>query len=50
MSGSEPLTPAVFERLAQSYALRIESGEIEIDSVPAIPPTLRPRVEYLLSE
>ena len=50
MSGEEPLTPAFFESLARSYVTRIEAGDIEVDSVPSIPPTLRPRVEYLLNQ
>lgn len=47
--GSEPLVPAAFELLAQSYVIRVKAGA-PIDVVPAIPPTLRPRVEYLLSQ
>ena len=50
MSGENPLTPAFFESLAWSYVTRIEAGDFEIDSVPSIPPTLRPRVEYLLNQ
>lgn len=49
--GDTPLTPQAFEVLAQSYALRISAGDdIELDSVPAFPKTLKPRVEYLLSQ
>ena len=49
MSGEEPLTPAFFESLACSYVTRIEAGDIEVDSVPSFPPSLKPRVEYLLN-
>lgn len=50
MSGEEPLTPAFFESLARSYVTRIEeAGDIEVDSVPSFPPSLKPRVEYLLN-
>ena len=49
MAGENPLKPAVFETLAQAYATRIDAGEIEIDSVPTVPVTLRPRVEYLVN-
>jgi len=49
MSGETPLKPACFESLAQSYAMRIEAGDFGLDSVPSIPVSLRPRVEYLVS-
>ena len=49
--GQNPLKPAVFETLAQSYAILIQAGDIEIDSLQTIPPpTLKPRVEYLLNK
>lgn len=48
--GQNPLTPASLEMLAQSYALRISRGDdIEVDSVPAFPATLKPRVIYILN-
>lgn len=39
-----------FERVAQSYALLIINGDIELDSVPAIPPILRPRVQEIVEQ
>lgn len=50
MAGETPLVPQAFEILAQAYVTRIRAGEIEIDSVPSFPATLRPRVEYLLNQ
>ena len=48
--GEQPLTPACMETLAQSYAKLIKEGKRTIDDVLSNPPTLKPRVEYLLRE
>lgn len=50
MSGETPLTPACFEKLAQSYADLIRAGEKTPEDVPTKPAALRPRVDYLLRE
>lgn len=50
MSGEQPLTPACYETLAQSYVILIKSGEKTIDDVPNKPAKLKPRVEFLLIE
>ena len=50
MTGEQPLTPACYETIAQSYAALIRVGEKTPDDVPAKPAKLRPRVDYLLRE
>jgi len=44
------ITPPIYEKLAQAYALRIRAGEITIDDVPLVPAKIKPRVEEILSE
>ena len=44
------ITPAIYERLAHSYALQINLGELTIDDVPLVPAKIKPRVEEILSE
>ena len=42
------ITPAIYEKLAQGYALQIQAGEITIDDVPLVPAKIKPRVEELI--
>ena len=36
------ITPPIYERLAQSYALQIQAEEITIDDVPLVPAKIKP--------
>lgn len=49
-SGEIPLTPQVYEDLAQSYALLIVHDEFPMASLPPYPVGLKARVEYLVAK
>ena len=42
------ITPAIYERLARSYALQIQIGEMTIGDVPLVPAKIKPRVEEII--
>lgn len=47
MTGESPLTPPIFEKMAQSHAILILHNEMRIEDVRDIPSGMRARVEYL---
>ena len=42
------IAPAIYERLAQAYALQIQDGKITIGDVPLVPAKIKPRVEEII--
>lgn len=42
------ITPPIYEKLAQGYALQIQAGEMTIGDVPLVPAKIKPRVEEII--
>lgn len=45
-----PITPAAFEKIAQSYAALIRAGEKTLEDVPAKPEKIYNRVVEIIAE